>query len=460
MANLNGMTVEQREQYRQAVCVAVGLDPSPELAHLDFIFMPKENGPADLVLYAKRGTAEILRDINGIDIKSLDQHDGPGYVSFKATGTNKKHRQEIAVGAHETAGLTGKRLADAVATAQTRALRRLTMQFAGHGILDESEVNTSLITAGAPASSQAALAGTSTVLPPAQVAPSQTPGLVTTITDSAGNSTPACIPMDLPAPPITGGWASVNVNGVPYIRDGKLVEQTNFSEQQQALRDEAKAYLVAQKLPKEGVSLQEIAPLKVEETDNVHCDDTPKVKKTRKKRNTVALESPGQQIEIPLGNIDSAGVITPIEPVLEVPVNGSSSLTVADIRAVRDSLLSTDVLPKQNVVMDILPEVVEAIKEEIRAEVAAPVISSEKQAEYRTRLAKYYTDILPKGGMQSSEGIGGVTMKTRKFAAVFSKVQDTKLMTEQNWEDLFKFLDSGADNPRSLVENINKALGV
>src|SRR5579859_1454063 len=89
-----------------------------------------------------------------------------------------------------------------------------------------------------------------------------------------------------------------------------------------------------------------------------------------------------------------------------------------------------------------------------------PVLSKEKQDEYRGRLSKYYNDVLPKGGMQSSEGIGGPTMKTRKFAAIYTGVADTKLMTEQHWEDLFGFLDANAANPKFLVDYINKTLGV
>ena len=91
---------------------------------------------------------------------------------------------------------------------------------------------------------------------------------------------------------------------------------------------------------------------------------------------------------------------------------------------------------------------------------AVAILPKEKQEEYRTRLSKYYNDILPRGGMQSSESIGGPTMKTRRFAAIHTGVADTKQMTEQHWEDLFEFLDSHASNPKFLVEYINKALGV
>src|SRR5216683_8037548 len=196
MANLNDLTNEQREAHRKAVCVAVGLDPSPVLGHLDYFWMAQEDGTKSLVLYAKRGTTELLRDINGIDIRSLEQHDGPGYVSFKATATNKKGRQEIAVGAHETESLKGKRLADSIATAQTRALRRVTLQFAGHGILDESEVSVQPTNVIASTASLAQLAGSSAVMPPPQAAPSPTPGKDVT-PGSSQNETTSTLPIDM-----------------------------------------------------------------------------------------------------------------------------------------------------------------------------------------------------------------------------------------------------------------------
>ena len=92
-------------------------------------------------LYARRGTTDVLREKRKINITDMVQHDGPGYVSFKATGKNAEGRQEIAVGAHSIEGLRGEKLAAAVSTAETRAGRRLTLKFVGMGILDYTEVS-------------------------------------------------------------------------------------------------------------------------------------------------------------------------------------------------------------------------------------------------------------------------------------------------------------------------------
>ena len=92
-------------------------------------------------LYARRGTTDVLREKRKINITDMVQHDGPGYVSFKATGKNAEGRQEIAIGAHSIEGLRGEKLAAAVSTAETRAGRRLTLKFVGMGILDYTEVS-------------------------------------------------------------------------------------------------------------------------------------------------------------------------------------------------------------------------------------------------------------------------------------------------------------------------------
>lgn len=136
--NLEQFDDAARAQYLRDVSEFIGLDP--DLGGLDTIWMRNETGPGQsLVVYARRGTAEILRNILGIEVKSLVHDSMGGSVVFTATG-NKAGRQEVAVGSKSIVGLNGKQLDDAVMTASTRALRRLTMQFTTLGILDESEV--------------------------------------------------------------------------------------------------------------------------------------------------------------------------------------------------------------------------------------------------------------------------------------------------------------------------------
>jgi hypothetical protein len=173
--DLSQLNAEQLEQYKRDVSEFIGLDP--DLNGLDTIWMPNETGPGkSLVLYARRGTAEILRNLKGIEVDSLEDHMVQGSLVYNVTGHDKTGRHERAVGSKFIQGLTGKALDDAIMTGSTRALRRLTMQFTSLGILDESEVQAILGDISNPASS-AQLAGSPLVLPPSpQVAPNNAPG--------------------------------------------------------------------------------------------------------------------------------------------------------------------------------------------------------------------------------------------------------------------------------------------
>ena len=138
--DLDGLTDGQIEQYKRDAAEYFDLDPATN--PFDVIWMvDPDTGFKRRQLYARRGTTDVLREKRKINITDMVQHDGPGYVSFKATGKNAEGRQEIAIGAHSIEGLRGEKLAAAVSTAETRAGRRLTLKFVGMGILDYTEVS-------------------------------------------------------------------------------------------------------------------------------------------------------------------------------------------------------------------------------------------------------------------------------------------------------------------------------
>ena len=441
MANLNEFTNEQRESHRVAVCTALGLDPSPALGNLDYAWMPQENRTKNLVLYAKRGVTEQLREINGVSITSLEQHDGPGYVSFKATAVNKKGRQEIANGTHETEGLKGKKLADAVMTAQTRSLRRVTLQFAGYGILDESELHTEPTNIASSEASLAQLSGTAAVMPPPTVIPNTNPGKDIT--------------------PVVGMEANIKKvyeDGAKGLADIKV--DTFDAGGPPNIKE-----------PTSSVSVQ---------TD-IKADipaEEPRKKRTYRRRNQVNIASPNQQTEMPAGHIDAAGNITPVQvsvppATANDPERGASGNGARSIPALAEKLPNADLpqsqqpttpfpmrteiasvgISQQPIKVDNLPP--QPIK------VDAPVIDKAKQDEYKARLRKYSNDILPSGGMTPSEGVGGTTMKLRKFAQMQLGVEVASL-TEDQFEELFGFLDSylAKNGAQALVQYIDKALGV
>jgi hypothetical protein len=413
--NLNTATNEELDQYRDAIAKVQGIDP----LMLDYIWMDDpETGLRNRVLYAKRGVAEILRHKLGISVTSLVSTENSGLITFTATGVDKTGRQEMAVGSAYLEGLRADKKAHGVMTAQTKAVRRLTLQFVTGGILDETEVQAQSALQGAPAASEAALAGSPTVLPPPTVAPSVAPGKDITPLVNQGENI---------AKVYAEGAASLAAMPVP-----------------KAVIPE---YSVAQNPPNQGDSLQTIedtpADIAAQEVANSTTGELPKKRQYRRK-NQVNIASPGQE---------------QVAPQLVAPVTATNPVIVEAAKVMNTFPEALAVQVNAAVPTQANPAVPTQVNSAAPV-LAVPVLSKEKQDEYRARLSKYYNDVLPRGGMQSSENIGGPTMKTRKFAAIHTGVADTKQMTEQHWEDLFEFLDSHASNPKFLVEYINKVLGV
>lgn len=510
--NLERLSEEQRAQYLRDFSEHLGLPP--DLNALDLIWMDDDNksGLRKLVVYCRKGTADLLRDIHQVQVKSLEQLTIPGCVAFKATGVNKTDRQEIAVGAHDSEGLRGARLASAVMTAQTRACRRLTIQFAGGGMLDESEVNAQTTNINRTDASLAQLAGSSTVLPPPQVLPSVTPGKDIT------QSQPA-IPE--------------SVSNIPQVAQIALSAQISAP-----IGEAASAARVADGpvLPK-SISLP--GPDAPENLPVAQSDSTAKLpelppaeppKKRRgrgpgKKRNTVDLSSPGQQIVMPLGQIDAQGIVHSVEEpakcldcnqplkdhdyvygkgyvckisvppataIREGGAVGTGPLPVPPlIEPAKDFRIKTEYhvpLPPHvglNVVVipdpTIPPEAKIAVSVQANSAVPAqanPVspVADIPQSQptptparidpavmkvYNDRFRVYANDILPNGGMMPSEGMG-IWAKLRRFAVVFAGTPDTTAMGSQQWEDLLGFLDdyTTKNGAAQLVAYIHKILGV
>lgn len=139
--NLESLTEEQRREYYEHVCQAVGLDPKQNLLKYTMLDDGTGSGSRHLVLYATKGATNAIRGIQGIDITDLTDKVIGGAVVFTAKAKNAKGRTDIAVGACSIDGKRGKILENAFALAQTRATRRVTLQMSGLDLLDESEVS-------------------------------------------------------------------------------------------------------------------------------------------------------------------------------------------------------------------------------------------------------------------------------------------------------------------------------
>ena len=503
--NLNTATNEQLDEYRLKTASILKIDPFM----LDYIWMSDpETGLKNRVLYAKRGAAEVLRQNMSISVESLVPSVAQdGLLSFMVTGKDKTGRQEIAVGSAYLDGLKGDKKAHAVMTAQTRAVRRLTLQFVGGGILDETEVQSQSALQAAPAASEATLAGSPTVLPPPAVAPSAEPGKdITPLVNQAENlkqvyaeGAAALAAMPIPQPVIKADILEHSVaqnppqteeeelsyyerNREEVIRKAAQWKKDNPERAREIRRKdhrksrgvknptgetkqgpcevcgrvtalcydhdaqtgEFRGWLCSpcnialgywEKIDDEGLnekfknyvgkSAQETSANNPDIKTDIPATEEPRKKRQYRRKNQVNIASPGQASPEP-----SVSTIAEKPPVLEakteyhvpLPPHVGNNVVVIPDPALKDVPIQVSVAAPTQVP---IPSV--------------PVLSKEKQDEYRTRLSKYYNDILPRGGMQSSENIGGPTMKTRKFAAIHTGVADTKQMTEQHWEDLFEF---------------------
>jgi hypothetical protein len=478
MANLNDLSNEQREEHYQKVCAAIGLDPALRL--LDFIWMNQENGLKNLVLYARRGAAEILRAQRGISITKTEKSNGDGEVTFIVEGRDKTGRTEFAVGTAFTKGLGGEKLAHSVMTAHTRATRRLTLQFVGQGLLDETEVNSQTADISSSPGSLAQLAGTSVVMPPPQVTPSAAPGKDITEKPILMPNTIAVVHTPTPEVPLAQYHAptpkdmgeqitKVYAEGAKFLADMKPAETQTKKESPEPQLEPAQT-VVRNSLPATEPDIKADIPLRK--------------KRGRKPRNSVDISSPSQQTEMPVAHIDASGNLTSVSPSADIPKSQPLTTFVPTDKATQDQIkhvmlaVGTQEQKESVIASFMVPSTTPAqysvsqnppnegvSSKSISApskEASVPTLSIEKQKEYRERLSKYSQDILPKAGMMPSDGIGGVTMKLRRFAIVHLGLSGSNAcFSEEQWQDLFEFLDgyTTKNGAASLVQYIDKAIG-
>ena len=138
MFDLDRLTAEQLQQYYLDACAYHGVPP--ELNILAFQYMDGGDGARRRVLYAKKGATDIIRERLGISVIQMEKEIFHGTLTYTCLGKNRDGRTEIAIGAAYIEGLTGRTLEVAIMVAQTRATRRMTLQFAGAGLLDETEL--------------------------------------------------------------------------------------------------------------------------------------------------------------------------------------------------------------------------------------------------------------------------------------------------------------------------------
>jgi hypothetical protein len=136
---LNRLTEDQRKEYYLNACSF--LQVPPELGLLYYRYVDTGDAGSQLQLLVKRGACEIIRQNKQISVSALNlQPNTVDYISYQAVGKTPDGRQEIAIGSQTTKNVFAKDIANADMAASTKALIRLTLQFAGGGFLWEGEV--------------------------------------------------------------------------------------------------------------------------------------------------------------------------------------------------------------------------------------------------------------------------------------------------------------------------------
>jgi hypothetical protein len=431
--DISKLNEEQKKKYYEEVCAAVGLDP--KLGLLEFIWLDSGDGGRKLVLYALRGATDILRAHHGISITKLTKDVGDGYVSYMAEGTDKKGRTEIAVGASSTKNLSGKSLEIALMTAQTRSLRRLTLQFVGAGLLDESEVITGSVTSDVLTTSS----------PLSQIAAAQPEAKLnsiagTDITDAQKIANKEVNDkLDL-VTAATAGHAAINPDTFyPTLYQDPVKEGVSSKND----------YSLSQNPPKEGVSSKSITDIKADMSSNgviteSQRSETPEPAKKRHRRteSEIALDTPEQASQSSEEALEASKSVTftskPEEPTL-------TSVALAKAEAEQEAVSSPVPPPEAKpVIVQNLP---------------TPV----QMTEYRSKLFKYTNDILPTAGLCPTEGIGGIAMKVRMFAKqVIPGAVELKDLSIEQWNFFFKVMEDKVANEGSqaLVRYIDETIGV
>lgn len=395
--DLERLTSQEREAYLLAACEFLQV-PS-ELGQVELTFMDSGDGKRQLVLYVKRGATDIIRDRRKINVDSMVQTNGEGYVGWVVTGHDSAGRQEIAVGAVSTKGLSGKAIADAVMTAQTKGCRRLTLQFAGGGFLDELEVNektTSIVNAPQPLS----------ILAPPSVRPSVAPGRDIT-PPAASESFPTA-----PSPILPSSTGASKALATATVVETPQTEPPSDT------------------VPTNQTAIQIMEP--------------PKKKRGRplgwRKKTGVILDSPEQVKSKELSQVLVAENVTKDPEPTPAQVAAQTILPKVD-QAKAAAIVGDTSSPV------ILP---------------ADLPNKEQKKAFQARLFEYTNTILPKAGFVPTEKVGGTTQKMKMFLKIMRPdIGDTKYMTVQQFNEFFAYLDERVKNigAEELVKFIDAKIG-
>ena len=402
--DLESMNEEQRQEYVKNVCEHMGV-PS-ELNLVMLTYLDEQDGPRRLVAYAKRGATEIIRNNRSINVTDLTSKEIGGSIVFTATGKDSTGRQEMSTGSRYIKDLVGRELDDAIMTAQTRATRRMTLQFVGAGVLDESEVN--------PANT-VVLKNTT----PVSIAPQP----IVKANDDPGKDVTSAIAPEIKeaARELQTSLAATAIAAVKIADAPAVPEETQeqFNARMDKLRQEAIAQLNAK-----------------------HLEQNPPAEAPKKTKRTRGPNKPKVDLgpSAPVPQVETKADIKADAPAPVAPVTPAPTLTltppVADIKA------------------DIKP-------------VPAPPpskakLTPEQVKPFRQRLFRLVNDQLEPAGFSPKEGMGNAAKMKNLAGIMFADVNDMNELTAEQWEKYLTTLENKvkSEGAAATVKYIEDAIGV
>jgi hypothetical protein len=406
MYDLESLTEPQRQAYLKALCHHLGVPDNLNLVALTRL--DDGEGPARLVAYVKRGGAEAIRNNLKLDVKSLTNQMVGGSIVFTAVGIDKSGRQEIAIGSKYIDGLTGSQLDDSVMTASTRALRRLALQFAASGVLDESEVNQRKTVHVQQQVSQ-------WTAPQPTVAPSSEPGKDVTPEPNIPN---------LKANYVLGEFSiGLGLSKEPILSDA----QEQFEKEQAQLRADA----IAQLNQEAGVEPTHHEPFldagKVRAAISVEAPKkTRKPRGPNKKKVDLGPSEPPKQAE-------PQPVIAPEPP--PQPITAPITLQVSGTAL---GVPIASVAPSK------------------------PRLTPEQVRPFRQRLFHLVNDYFEPAGMVPREGMGNADKLRNLAIMMFPGLQSMNELSVENWEKYLSTLEYKVQNegPVATVKYIEDSIGL
>lgn len=462
---LDMLSEEEKKQHYLNVCQSLGLDPKAGLLRYEMMDDGTGTGLKHLVLYATKGATDRLRDIHGIDVIEMTDKIAGGAITFIAKGRNKAGRIDIAVGSATLEGLRGKAIGYAFMASQTRASRRLTLQMAGAGLLDESEINDGqngtvaienapqpLSEIGQPVEVSGApgadITGTALKMPPAvpkmpaKATPEPAPASI------AGLPSPETKPLPNPA----AGLKPLPINSMasPHgVKPSAAVVEFQTTQQPPVTLP-----------PNSGSVLRVVAA----------PPEVPAPEKTRRRRRTKAEMAAARAAETATvsangGNPESQQSST-LESSTSAVVSADASVVDAGVSVatatpeIRAAAAPEEPREAPSTSPVDTPSVSQAPSEK-SSTVVGDLPNADQMKAFVERLTVYRNDVLPKGGMVPSHGMG-VNKKVREFFKVACPgTEDLKALTVNQWETVLNFMDKTVTEhgPRKLVEIMEYNIG-